>query len=173
MSTNLRALAPALAVASAVALGACGAAGGVGGTSTGSGNAASVSFAQCMRAHGVPQFPDPLPGGGFARGSVDRQAPAFQRAQTDCIHILKAGSSHPRPTTAQRAAALRYARCMRAHGVPSFPDPVTTVASPTADVIEQGGLMFPVGSSIDPSSPTFEHADALCGQARGGTPKGG
>lgn len=167
-----RALAPA--VACAVALAACGSGGSLGGTTTAASNSVSLSFAQCMRANGVPNFPDPLPGGGFARSGLNRQAPAFQRAQTGCIRILKAGgSSRQGPTTAERAAALTYARCMRAHGVPSFPDPVTSLANHNVDVIVQSGLMFPIGSTIDPGSPAYLQADAACGQPRSGNPKGG
>jgi hypothetical protein len=63
---------------------------------------------------------------------------------------------------------------MRAHGVPTFPDPVTSLANRTINVIEQGGILFPLGSSIDPQAPAFQQADAICGgQPRGGHPQGG
>lgn len=161
------------AVACASALAACGSGIGLSGTSTGPGNGASLPFAQCMRANGVPNFPDPLPSGGFARTGNNEQTPASQKALKGCIHILKGGSSRQGPTAAERAAALTYARCMRAHGVPSFPDPVSSPANHNTNVIVQGGLMFPIGSTIDPGSPAFRHADAACGQIPSGTPKGG
>jgi len=37
--------------------------------------------AECMRTHAVPNFPDPLPGGGYDYpGSINPNSPAFQRA---------------------------------------------------------------------------------------------
>jgi hypothetical protein len=47
--------------------------------------AAQVREAECMRSHGVPNFPDPLPGGGFSYPStVNPQSPAAQRANAAC-----------------------------------------------------------------------------------------
>jgi hypothetical protein len=127
-----------------------------------------------MRANGVPGFPDPLPGGGFPRGLGGGQSPASETARKACIHLLKAGgASHPAPTGAQLAAALTYARCMRAHGVPNFPDPVTSLASRGVNVIVDGGILFPLSASIDPGAPAFQAADAACGQPRGGQSQGG
>jgi hypothetical protein len=41
--------------------------------------------AECMRSHGVPSFPDPLPGGGFSYPStINPQSPAFIAAQNAC-----------------------------------------------------------------------------------------
>jgi hypothetical protein len=165
----------AAAVACAVALAACGSGGSSGATTSGSDSGAGITFARCMRARGVPNFPDPSPGGGFQRGSgVDAQSPAFQTARAGCIHILKAGGSRPAPTAAERAALLTFARCMRAHRVPSFPDPVTFLASRSTNVLVEGGMMFPIGSTVNPQSPAFERAAAACGQGRPvGQPKGG
>ncbi|HEY2437128.1 MAG TPA: hypothetical protein VGH93_08090 [Solirubrobacteraceae bacterium] len=47
--------------------------------------AAQVREAECMRRHGVPNFPDPLPGGGFSYPSTfNPQSPAAQRANAAC-----------------------------------------------------------------------------------------
>jgi hypothetical protein len=47
-----------------------------------------LAFAQCMRSHGVPDFPDPTfpSGGGVFRGKIpsDHNAPAFAQAVTTC-----------------------------------------------------------------------------------------
>ena len=41
--------------------------------------------AECMRTHGVPNYPDPLPRGGYNIPSgINPQSPAFQRAQNAC-----------------------------------------------------------------------------------------
>jgi hypothetical protein len=165
----------AAALACAAALAACGSGASSVGRTHAAGAGPGLTFAQCMRAHGVPIFPDPSPGGGFQRGpGTDSRSPAFQTAQAGCIHILKAGGSRPAPTAAERAALLTFARCMRAHRVPNFPDPVTSVASRSTNVLVEGGMMFPIGSQIDLQSPAYEHAAAACGQGRPtGQPKGG
>jgi len=56
---------------------------------------AALLFSRCMRAHGVPDFPDPRPaslGFGFGLGGggsgIDFAAPLFQAAQRICISIL-------------------------------------------------------------------------------------
>jgi hypothetical protein len=127
-----------------------------------------------MRAHGVPDFPDPLRTGGFPRNPAGMQSPASRAAQKACIHLLKAGSGvRQAPTGAELAAAVRYSRCMRAHGVPTFPDPVTSLTSHNVNVIVQGPILFPLDPGIDPSAPAFQRANAACGQAPRGQPHGG
>ena len=61
-----------------------------------------------------------------------------------------AGSS-PESTASPEQAGLAFAKCMRSHGVPNFPDPKAS-----------GGLLLHAGSGIDPSSPGFKAAQAKC-----------
>jgi hypothetical protein len=168
---------PTLAAAScAVALAACGSSVDSGITTSSASANAGIRFTQCMRAHWITDFPDPLPGGGFPRGSnIGQGSPAFQTAQKVCLSILGSNGAQRRPTAAEIASALNFAECMRAHRVPDFPDPMTRSRVPrNTDVIVQGELMFPVGSSIDPGSPAFQQAASACGQGSpGGTPHGG
>jgi hypothetical protein len=55
---------------------------------------AQLKFSRCMRAHGVPNFPDPpsASGGGygliFGGSGIDPAAPLFRKAQQSCISIL-------------------------------------------------------------------------------------
>jgi hypothetical protein len=47
--------------------------------------AQDVAFADCMRSHGVPGFPDPGRDGVFTLpATINEQAPAFVRAQNAC-----------------------------------------------------------------------------------------
>ena len=48
------------------------------------------AFAECMRDNGLPDFPDPQPGGEglFGDSGVDRSSPAFQEASEVCGDIL-------------------------------------------------------------------------------------
>lgn len=58
------------------------------------------------------------------------------------------GGSTDRPTASQ---LLKLARCMRAHGVPNFPDPT----------VSGGGVMLQ--GSFDFGSPQFWGAERACG----------
>jgi hypothetical protein len=90
----------------------------------------AVKFARCMRANGVSAFPDPGASGQFtidqvANGSsVDTSAPAFTQALSACKHLEPAGFTGGTRSAAQQSAALRFAQCVRAHGVTDFPDPI-------------------------------------------------
>ena len=44
---------------------------------------AELAFAHCMRGHGIADFPDPLPGGGFAVPG-DTDTPRFAAAERAC-----------------------------------------------------------------------------------------
>ncbi len=88
--------------------------------------AGAVSFAQCMRAHSVPNWPDPNSSGVFDKTKITTQqlkvsSTALQAAQNACQALLPAES-----VTQQRlnaAQALQFSQCVRNHGVPNFPDP--------------------------------------------------
>jgi hypothetical protein len=90
-------------------------------------------FAACMRAHGVPNFPDPKvtqgPGGGSVAQAAPSQAvgtPAFNHAQKACQGILPPPQSPAQQAQQDRAhgqVLLAFVRCLRSHGVPKFPDP--------------------------------------------------
>ena len=143
------------------------------GSESGSIESRELAFAKCMRAHGLPGFPDPSPGGNFQfrKGSGDEpSSPAFQRAQAKCKGFLPPGpGSGPPPSAQTLARFLRIAQCMRSHGVPRFPDPMTHVpANPfgsdkvgVLSDIEGVILIFP--STLETRSPAFIHAAAECG----------
>jgi hypothetical protein len=83
----------------------------------------AVKFAECMRAHGVPHFPDPDASGNFNFG-VDVSAAVFTNAVNACKALQPPGTLSGKRSTTQQSAALRFAQCVRANGVPDFPDPV-------------------------------------------------
>lgn len=58
-----------------------------------------IAFAKCMRSNGVPNFPDPSAGGGFAvHGGFDPQSPAINAARAKCRQLLPPGPGWgPRP----------------------------------------------------------------------------
>ena len=138
---------------------------------------AALKYARCMRADGVPNFPDPSAGGGFTfnpAAGVDPSSPAFKAAAARCEKFMGVGGglspgTQTHPSAQWLAKMVKAAQCMRRHGVPSFPDPTTTV--PSLKVLGGGGLIsniegavfvFPAGT-IDPQSPTFTRAAKVCG----------
>jgi hypothetical protein len=92
-----------------------------------------LKVAQCIRSHGVPDFPDPSPGGTSVIPSwINPQAPAFLSAQKACAKFLGRGGPWAADAS-EKVALLNLARCMRSHGVPNFPDPHDVAScSPTA-----------------------------------------
>ena len=148
---------------------------GCGGSRSGTGTQAAgaqrgdpaLKVSQCMRAHGVPNFPDPTPGGGLVvPNSINVNAPAFQAAQHACASLLPGGGPSGRASEADKLAMLKLARCMRAHGLPSFPDPTNAPpATPPANglAIGRGGVFLVIP---DPHGPAFKHAAAACGFPR-------
>src|ERR1039457_3264453 len=98
------------------------------GGSTAANYSDAVSYAKCMRAHGVGKFPDPASNGGFdIKGSGQANpahAPAYSSASKACQHLLPKGDPlTPAQQSKIEAAGLKYSQCMRSHGVVNFPDP--------------------------------------------------
>jgi hypothetical protein len=87
----------------------------------------ATRFASCMRSHGIANFPDPTAAPVAFKRAFQSQTPAFRSANTACAHLLPAGhqqqSGSPANTQQQIDALLAFARCLRSHGFPSFPDP--------------------------------------------------
>ena len=149
------------------ALAACGSSPGPSGSSTASGSASAltqgVRFAQCMRSNGVPSWPDPSSGDGHAQAlnRVDANSPAFQRAYAACRKGVPSGQpGPPAPTGAQLRFALSFARCLRTHGFPQFPDPLTTYG-PGFTLAR--GEYFPDDGAYRPQSAGFRRAAKACG----------
>lgn len=167
-----RVLAALPCVTAAVALAGCGSTGAPSGTVTNAAGPSGKSYdqglalARCMRAHGVSNFPDPT-GHGIQITPSIAQSPAFKTAQTACKKYLPNGGQPPVTAPGERAAALAFAKCMRSHGVPDFPDPLTSAPSSPPPgrvaILELHGMAFEMGSGIDPRSPAFQHAASDCG----------
>jgi hypothetical protein len=74
----------------------------------------------------------------------------------------EAASSGGPESPAVAAAFLKFAGCMRTHGVPNFPDPSS----------QGGGIQITPGSGLNPGSPAFKSAQAQCKKLLpGGGPK--
>ena len=93
--------APAAATLAAVTLlvAACGSSSGNGTTAGTDSQQAALAYAQCMRANGLPDFPDPGPDGTF-RGASHEQTqdnPKYQAALQTCQSKLPGGGAHQGP----------------------------------------------------------------------------
>jgi hypothetical protein len=120
----------------------------------------ALAFTQCVRTHGVPNYPDPDSSGTIPKETSQQLGVSdsrYQAAQSACQHLLPNGGQ---PTNARTVAdqrnAVRFAGCMRSHGVPNWPDPTN----------DGGRVRFNVfGGSVpglDPSSPQVMAAVHKC-----------
>ncbi len=139
-------------------------------TASATGSNAGLKLAGCMRAHGVPTFPDPdkstpeaitvQASGSPNTLTVDGaqvSTPAFQSAMTYCQKDMANGSVTAARLDRIRKGALAMARCMRVHGVPTFPDPL--VSNGAQGLIVTGNLK---AAHININAPTFQHAMRIC-----------
>ncbi len=111
-----------------------------------------VAFSHCMRSHGVPDFPDPASRGGVPKVSPQQVGVSdsrFQLAQRACAQLLQPSQAQVLRIT---SGMLDFARCMRAHGVPSWPDP-------TAGSDGQPEFDIP---GINPDSPQISNTADEC-----------
>ena len=119
-----------------------------------------LTYAECMRSHGLSDFPDPVPsplgGYGFhvhiSPGSdLDPNSPRYQSAEKACQKDVPPSIANVTP--AQMAAnALKWSECMRSHGEPDFPEPN---GQGLIKITNTTGIM-------DPNSPQFQRAEKAC-----------
>lgn len=89
--------------------------------------AQALVFAKCVRTHGVPLWPAPDSSGQFDKSKLTPHQLGVSSlkaatAQHACRNLLPTYSA-PQHSSQVVAAALRFSRCMRAHGSTKFPDP--------------------------------------------------
>ncbi len=133
-------------------------------------HAQSVAFAKCMRANGVPNFPDPGRG-GFNNAQVNALTTTSQgnAALHQCRSVLPNAGTGLTVTQIQaiqqqnQRNAVKAAICMRAHGIPNFPDPTGTT--------QASGVNWPQTlPGIDTSSPQYQKAYATCSRTNRAIP---
>jgi hypothetical protein len=185
-STGTAALAALAALAAAAVIAACGShsatrSGSSAGAGSNPGQAQAqpegLSFARCMRSHGVSSFPDPTPNGGglsLSAPGVNSSSPAFKAAQTACRDLLPV--KHV-PSVAPSARAytrlLHWAKCMRRHGIPSLvdpkPNPPPAPGSPgtagLGTLMGDGGYWVGIPATVNAHSPAFMRLSTTCGES--------
>jgi hypothetical protein len=138
-----------------------------------SSSANPAKFSACMRKNGVTNFPDPdrqgriRIAGGVRNGQrfgLDPNSAVFKKAMQACQKYAPQAS--PQQRQKEQQAALAFAKCMREHGVPKFPDPTFT---------PNGGTLMTFGkkAGLDPNSPQFQRARQACQKLVPGSPLAG
>jgi hypothetical protein len=135
------------------------------------------SYAACMRSHGIPDFPDPISGPNGGSGfqikagpgsDLDPNSVKYEAADKTCKPLLPNGGVAPPMSAAQEQKFLEWAACIRAHGVPNFPDPI----------FKNGGVEIriaapPGGAGGSGPPPQLQAAQAACrSKLPGGGPGG-
>jgi hypothetical protein len=109
----------------------------------------ALAYSRCMRAHGLPSFPDPGSGGTIPKVTAQQLgvgASQLQAAQNQCRSLLPNGGGGPTQTQRQQwmSGMRRFAQCMRSHGLSNWPDPVLDAG---------GNPEFYLNGKIDQNSP--------------------
>ena len=115
---------------------------------------APLKFARCMREHGISWFPDPNNGKMAIRIPQGQDAKKFEAAQEACKQYMPRGGERHKPSAEELEAARNMAKCMRANGIPNFPDP-----NP------DGGISIDskkIGAG--PDDPRWKKAEQACAQ---------
>src|SRR5580693_3572352 len=143
----------------------------------GSGTSPSaVAYSHCIRANGVPNFPDPPSGGQVPKADPQElgvSSSRLQAAQRDCQHLYPTNGGAigaslrqceetgdcPQAMVQRVLNSMRMvARCMRSHGVPNWPDPsVDSEGRPDFNLLHVHGF--------DPNSPQINNKMNECGHA--------
>ena len=113
----------------------------------------ALAYAQCMRSHGEPGFPDPDSKGNFLNlGPVNIHSPQYLSASKSCGHLLPSYKVPPAQRKQELSSALKYSACMRSHGIPSYPDPIE---------LANGNIELRLGAGHG-SSPQMQAAAQAC-----------
>jgi len=115
---------------------------------------APLKFAQCMRAHGISWFPDPNSGKTSIMIPKGQDHTKFEAAQEACKQYMPSGGEMHKPSAEELETARNMAKCMRANGIPNFPDP-----NP------DGGISIdPKKLGTGPGDPLWKKAEKACEQ---------
>lgn len=114
-----------------------------------------LAYSECMRAHGVGNFPDPNSHGNLVvtpSDHLDPGSPRYQAAEKACAKLQVGRGMTPAQQERAYQHLYRYVLCMRTHGI-SMADPFRG---------PNGGVGIAVPRGIDPASATFQTADRAC-----------
>jgi hypothetical protein len=151
------------AVATMLTVAACG--GGSGNArrppATSAGDRDFIAFTACMRRHGVAMS-DPYhrPGHAGLTLALPPKLPSTLAAYGACMHLIapviamKEAGAQQRITASTRLGLIRYAECMRTHGI--------AMLDPDSQGILNLGNVPGLGNGIGRYTPQFRAADHSC-----------
>jgi hypothetical protein len=123
----------------------------------------AVKFAECIRAHGVSDFPDPNEKNQFEYG-VSVTPAVWDKATAACKDLQPPGTLSGKRTPKQQSASLRFAQCIRDNGVKDFPDPVN--GEPLVNTYKIPSSNKPGGMAI--LNAAMHKCGKVLGEAAGG-----
>jgi hypothetical protein len=123
------------------------------------------AFSACMRSHGVPTFPDPDSSGTIqVPSSIDDRVSTVRAAYRACRNLAPSESAITgQDDVLTQDRLLAFAKCMRSHGVPNFPDP---------QVVNGHIRIHVTAGQIDLTSPIVTAATAACRSTPGANSDG-
>jgi hypothetical protein len=172
----MKTLATTCSLAAALAIAACGSSqkpttGNQSGPSFKTVVSDAYRYSNCMRQHGVPNFPDPKVNDqngdqsiairSIGPGPNSAGGPQYTTALNACKGVMPppGNSGNADQSPAHKQGLLAFAQCMRTHGVSSFPDPSS-----------QGQLTLPMlkAANVDLGSPKIQQDAYSCAPASDG-----
>jgi hypothetical protein len=174
-----------LAVLAGASLASCGGSGSSAGVpslhhdrsaagSTGQNARALHVAAQCLRVHGIPNYADPTVGPGQVVYTDQRDLEkvgdaVVQAAMSACRSVIGQANfdptQRPHPPARMVRDGVREAQCLRAHGLPNWPDPKPTDTFDPGHGFQVTDAAFagavPAGTNPKASS-VFQHAIEAC-----------
>jgi hypothetical protein len=113
---------------------------------------AALAYSQCMRDHGVSDFPDPDADGQVNNPQLNDPSDVVAQAEDACQDLSPEGNAAD-GVGKDPSKVLAYSQCMRDHGISGFPDPQPDPG---------GGWVIPRNGEFDPRDPRVKQADAAC-----------
>jgi hypothetical protein len=108
----------------------------------------ALAYAQCMRSHGDLLWPDPDSQGNFVIDNPD-MLNGYQPANGACKKLTPPVGLTPAEQQQKITGELKYAGCMRSHGMTNFPDPKS----------DEFGFNL---RGFDTNSPQYQSAQQAC-----------
>jgi hypothetical protein len=125
-----------------------------------------VAFTQCMHSHGVPDYPAPESNGQLQKIVSGQQVgvsdAVLRSAQTACQSLWPYQPLTQAQQQQELTADLKFAQCMRARGLPKFPDPTAS----------GGRVVFVISTSQNGFDPHSAQVLAKARQCEDVLPKG-
>jgi len=130
-------------MAAVILLAACGGSPSTTGSGGAQTSASVATYTQCMRSHGVADYPGPTNGQLpkiFSGQQVGVSDSRLSTAQKACQALWPYQGLTQAQLQQQLTQDVKFAQCMRSHGLPGFPDPTAQDGRPVFEISSTGGI---------------------------------